>query len=91
MMRRIKQGIDLGDGHALIRLSHLDDLVASADFALPEDAEVEPWPPARRQQGRHPRFAQADADAIASHARLRDLEQRAANLIAVSDAHGIVG
>ena len=91
MIGRIQQRVDLGDGHPLLRLSHLHDVVAGAHLAFPEDAEVEPRPSAGRQQRRHPRLVHPDADAIAGHARLGDLEQRAADLIPVADAHHIVG
>ena len=40
---------------------------------------------------RHPGLIHADADAVAGHARLGHLEQGAADLIAVTDANGIVG
>ena len=91
MRREIEQRIDLGDGHALPGLADLHDLVAGADLALAQDAEIESRPAARRQQRRHPRLVGANAEPIAGHARLGDLEQRAADLIAVTDANGIVG
>ena len=91
MIGRIEERVDLRDGHPLLRLSHLHDLVAGAHLAFPQDAEVEPRPSAGRQQRRHPGLVHPNADAIAGHARLGDLEQRAADLIAVADAHGIVG
>src|SRR5262249_23463511 len=46
---------------------------------------------ARRQQRRHVGFVHPDADAVAGHARLRDLEPRAADLVPVPDAHEVVG
>jgi hypothetical protein len=42
------------------------------------------------EQGRHPRFIHANADAVAGDARLCDFESRAADLITVADTHGIV-
>src|SRR5262249_10599707 len=39
----------------------------------------------------HPRLIHSNADAVAGHARLCDLEQRAAYLITVANAHLIVG
>src|SRR5262249_47582845 len=51
----------------------------------------EPWPCAGCQQSRHSGLVHANADAVAGHARLSDLEQRAADLITVADAHRIVG
>ena len=42
------------------------------------------------EQRRHPGLVQADADAKAGHARLRDLEDRVADLVAVADANLVV-
>ncbi len=89
--RRIEKRVDLRDGHAIVRLAHLDDAVAGAHVPFPKHAQVEARPAARRQQRRHPRFVHADADAIASYPRLRDLEQRGADLVPVTDANHIVG
>src|SRR6266542_5652855 len=91
MTRRIEERVDLCDGHSLLRLSHLHDFVAGAHRAFLLDAEIEPRPSAGSQQCRHPGFVHSNADAIAGNARLSDLEQRAADLITVADAHGIVG
>src|SRR5262249_44705378 len=43
------------------------------------------------QQRRHPGLVGANAEAIAGHAWLGDLEQRAADPVAVADADAIVG
>ena len=91
MIGRIEERVDLCDGHSLLRLSHLHDFVAGAHLAFLQDAEVEPGPSAGCQQCRHPGLVHPNADAIAGNARLSDLEQRAADLITVADAHGIVG
>ena len=91
MIGRIEEGVDLFDGHPLCRLPHLHDLVAGAHLAWFEDAEVEARPSAGRQQGRHPGLVHPDADAIAGHARLGHLEQRAADPISVADADDVVG
>src|SRR5262245_19468946 len=91
MIGRVEEGVDLCDRHPLLRLSNLHDFVAGAHLAFPQDAEVEPWPSAGCQQSRHPGLVHANADAIAGNARLGDLEQRAADLITVADAHRIVG
>src|SRR3954451_22300527 len=90
MIGRIEQRVDLCHRHPLGRLSQLDDRVAGTDVAFPKNAEVEPRSAARSQQGGHPRLVHPNADAIAGHARLRDLEQRTADLIAVPDEHRIV-
>src|SRR5258707_398730 len=91
MIGRIEERVDLCDGHSLLPLSHLHDFVAGADLAFLQHAEVESWSSARCQQCRHPGLIHPNADAIAGNARLCDLEQRAADLITVADAHGFVG
>src|SRR5947199_10443898 len=91
MIWRIEERVDLCDGHPLLRLSHLHDFVARSYLAFPQDAKVEARPSAGCQQSRHPRLVHPNADAIACNARLGDLEQRAADLITVADAHCIVG
>ena len=91
MIRRIEQGVDLRHGHPLVRLCHLHDLVAGADFAFLQDAEVESRPSAGGEQRRHAPFVHANADAIAGDTRLRHLEQGAADPIPIADADGIVG
>src|SRR5262249_52530742 len=90
MIGRIEERVDLCDGHSLLRLSDLHDFVAGAHLAFPQDAEVESRPSAGCQQCRHPGLVHPNADAIAGNARLSDLEQRAADLITVADAYGIV-
>jgi len=90
MIGRIEQRVDLGDGHSLVCLSHLHDFVAGAHHAFPQDAEIEPRPSAGRQQRRHPGLVRPNADAIAGNARLRDLEQGAADLKTIANANSIV-
>ena len=91
MIWQIEKRVDLGNSHSLLRLSNLHDFVARLHLAFTQDTEVEPGTTTGRQQCRHPGFVHPNADAIAGHARLRDLEQCAADLITVADAHGIVG
>src|SRR3954470_14925948 len=81
----------LYDCQPLLRLPHLDDFVPRTDVAFVEHAEVEPGPTVAGQQCGHARLIHPNAHAIARHARLRDLKQRTADLIAVADAGGVVG
>src|SRR5215475_6770701 len=90
MIGQIEQRIDLSDRHPLVRLAHFHDLVASANFTLLKNTEVEAGLPARCQQRRHAGLIHADADSVASHAWLADLEKRGTDLEAVPDAHGII-
>lgn len=90
MIGQIEERIDLGDGHALSRLSHLHDFVALAHLAFTQNAEVEARPAARRQQCRYPGFVRPNAAAIADDARLGDLEKCGADLLSVADTYCIV-
>src|SRR6202042_3686342 len=58
-------------------------------LAFLQDAEVEPGPSAGGQQCRHPRLVHPNSAAVASDARLRDLEQWATDSIPEADASGI--
>ena len=90
MRRRIEQSVDLGDRHLLLALIDLHDLVAGANLAFLEDAEVESGPPAGGQERRHARLVHANADAIAGDPGLRDLKQSAANPIAIANIDAVI-
>src|SRR5262252_1768063 len=90
MIGRIEESVYLCDGHSLLRLSDLHDFVAGAHLAFPQNAEVESRPSAGCQQCRHPGLVHPNADAVAGHARLSDLEQCTADLVSIADANGIV-
>ena len=90
MRRQIEERVNLSDGHALCRLSHLHDFVSRADLTFAENAEIEARPAAGCEQCRHPRFVHANADAIACDAGLSDLEKRGADLKSIADAHGVI-
>src|SRR5215831_19454104 len=90
MIGRIEEGVDLRNGHSLLRLSHLHDFVAGTHLAFAQDAEVESRPSTGCQQCRHPGLVHPDANAIAGNARLSDFEQCVADLITIADANGIV-
>ena len=86
VLRRIKQGIDLGDRHAFGAVRELLDAIAGAEFAFLDDAEIKAGPVVRNQQRRHLRTFQPDADPVAGVAWLADLDDGAANPEAVADA-----
>src|SRR5262249_15777422 len=90
MIGRIEEHVYLRDGHSLLRLSDLHDFVAAAHLAFPHDPQVESPPSAGCQECRHPGVVPPKADAIAGDAGLSALEQSAADLVTVADAHGIV-
>src|SRR5262245_14164758 len=90
MTWRVEERVDLCNGHPLLRLSHLHDFVARTHLSFLENAQVKPGPSTGRQQCWHPGLVHPDSNAIAGHAGLCDLEQRAADLITVANAHRLV-
>src|SRR5581483_5469060 len=68
-----------------------DDLITRGDEALMQHPEIEAWPVMRDEQRGHRGFAEPDADAVARHAWLGDLEDRLADLVAIADAARVVG
>jgi hypothetical protein len=59
-------------------------------LALVEHAEAEAWAVVGDKQRRNPRIIHPDPDAIAGDARLRYLQDRAADLVAIANAHLVV-
>src|SRR5215831_12080835 len=90
MIGRIEERVDFYDRHSLWRLSYFDDFVSGAHLAFIQNAEVEARPSATCQQCGHPGLVHPNADAIARHAGLSDLEQCTADSITVADTNGIV-
>src|ERR1043165_9867269 len=90
MMRGVEQRIHLRDAHPLLRLSRLHDLIARAHLAFLEDPEVEARPPARGEKSSHLRLVRANPDAVAGHPRLRHLEKRRADPVAIADADLVI-
>src|SRR5262245_19612412 len=91
MIGRVEQRVDLGDGHPLGGLFHFHDVVSGTHFAWLQDAEVESWASAGREQCWHAGLIHANAEAIASNTRLSHLEQCAADPISITDTHRTVG
>jgi hypothetical protein len=90
MIGRIQESIDLGYRHPLCGFSHFYNFVASADLPLLKHAKVKARLSARGEQCCHARLVHANADAIASHAGLRNFEDRTANLIPIADTDRFV-
>jgi hypothetical protein len=88
--RQIQQAIDLGHRHFLRTALEAFDRVAGSDFLLLEYPEVETRPAVCDEQRGHARLVHPDAEAIARDPRLADLEQRRADLVAVTDADLVV-
>ena len=59
-------------------------------MAFLDNTEIETGPAARDQQRGHLRLVHADADPVASDARLRHFKQRAADPVMVADAYLLI-
>jgi hypothetical protein len=90
MPGEVEERVDLRDGHLLRAGGQLDDLVAGFDVTLLQHPEVEAGAVMGDEQRRDARVVHADPDAVARDARLRDLEDRAADPVAVADADLVV-
>ncbi len=86
----VEQRVDVGHRHLLGSRGESHDVVARLHLALFEHPEVETRTVVRDEQRGDPRIIHADPDAITRHARLRHLEDRAADLVTVADAHLVV-
>jgi hypothetical protein len=86
----VEQRVDVGDRHLLGSRGELDDFVSHLYLAQFEHPEVEAWTVMRDEQRWDSRIIHADPDAIAGDARLRYLEDRAANLVAIANAHLVI-
>src|SRR5580698_2649030 len=91
VLRRIQQGIDLGDRHALGAVRDLFDAVAGADLAFLYDTEIKAGPVVGNQQRSNLRAVQPDADAVAGVAWLADLDDCAADPETIANADLVVG
>src|SRR5271170_5186040 len=71
MSWQIQEGVNLGHSDSLRTVSNFYNVVARPNFSFLQHAKVESWSVVRYEQGRHPRFVHANADAEARYARLR--------------------
>src|SRR4051794_25629886 len=90
MPGEVEQRVDLGNRHLLVSGADLEDPAPRLHLALLEHAEVEAGAPVGDQQCRNARIVHAKPDAVAGDARLGDLEERAADPVAVADAYLVV-
>ena len=90
MAGEVEERVGLGDRQLLRAGCDLEDLVSRLDVAFLEHAEVEAGAVVRDEQSGDARVVHADPDAVAGDARLCDLEERAADAVAVADADLVV-
>src|SRR5271167_1205765 len=87
MPRQIQEGVNVGHAHSLWTVSNFYNVVARPNLSFLQDAKVESWSVMLYEQGCHPRFIHANADAEACYARLRHFEYCIANAVAITNAN----
>ena len=90
MSRQIQEGVNLGHTDSLWTVSDFYDVVARPDFSFLQHAKVESWPVMGNEQSCHARFIHANADAVASYARLRHFKYRVTNAVAIANADLVI-
>ena len=90
MAWQVKQSIDFGDTHLFRPVGDLYDLISRTDLTFLDHPEIKSRTLMRNKQRRHLRIAHANANAVASHSRLRHLEYRATDPITIADADFII-
>ncbi len=87
---QVEKCVDLGYGDALGPIGDLRDFVACAYLAFLNHSKVKAGTVMRDKKSGHGRIAHSDAHAVARHARLGHLEERAANPVAIANAHFVI-
>ena len=90
MSWQIQEGVNLGHADSLWTVSNFYNVVARPNFSFLQHAKVESWSVLRHEQGWHPRFIHANADAVARYARLRHFKYRVTNAVAIANADLVV-
>src|SRR5437016_14070032 len=85
MSRQIQEGVNLGHADSLWTVGNFYNVVARPNFSFLQLAKVESWSVMRYEQGCHPRFMHANADAVARYARLCHFKSRVTNAVAIGN------
>ncbi len=90
MSWQIQEGVNLGYADSLWTVGNSYNFVARPNFSFLQHAKVKPRSVMRYEQGCHPRFIHANADAVARYAWLRYFKLSATDAIAIADAHLVI-
>jgi len=90
MSRQIQEGVNLGHADSLWTVGNFYNVVARPNFSFLQHAKVESWSVMRYEQGCHPRFIHANADAVARYARLCHFKYRVTNAVAIANADLVI-
>jgi len=87
---QIQKGVNLGYTDSLWTVSNLYNVIACTNFSFLQHAKVESWSVMFYEQGWHPRFIHADADAVARYARLCHFKYRVTDAVSIADGHLVI-
>jgi hypothetical protein len=90
MSWQIQERVNVGDTDSLWTFSDFYNFIARPNFSFLQHAKVEPWSVMRNEQGCHPRFIHANADAVARHAWLRYFKFSTTDAVSIADAHLVI-
>src|SRR5262249_3096486 len=87
---QIQESIHVGHRDAFWTIIDSYDVIARPNFSFLQHAKVEPWSVMCYEQGGHPRFIHANADAIARNARLCHFKHRITDAVSITDADLVI-
>ena len=90
MSWQIQEGVNLGHTDSLWTVSNFYNVIACTNFSLLQHAKVESWSVMCYEQGCHPRFIHANADAVARYAWLRYFKFSITDAVSIADAHLVI-
>ena len=90
MSWQIQEGVDISHADSLRTVRKSYNVVARPNFSFLQHAKVESWSVLRYEQGWHPRFIHANADAVACYARLCYFKYRTTDAVAIADADLVI-
>src|SRR5208337_1958277 len=90
MSRQIQESVNLGHTESLWTISNLYNIVARPNFSFLQHAKVESWSVMCNEQGCHPRFIHANANAVARYAGLCYFKCRITNAVAIANADLVI-
>jgi len=90
MSWRIQEGVNLGHADSLWTVSNFYNIIACTNFSLLQHAKVKPSSVMRYEQGCHPWFIHANADAVARHPWLRYFKFSTTDAVSIADADLVI-
>jgi hypothetical protein len=88
--RSARNDVNLGHTDSLWTVSNFYNVIACTNFSFLQHAKVESWSVMFYEQGCHPRFIHANADAVARYARLCHFKHRITNAVAIANADLVI-